>query len=158
MGVFWIIVWKTNIEKCVKLVNGWIINVMTKTRCYKEGEQMLVDLQGPFRLIKERKEDSMHFESLIKSFESIVDITRKVSSLMSLVAFIVFNNSFRVENHIYWASKWNIISERVMTQKPCSSGQASSRCYLEPKYTSVGLQSLLSIHLRVIRKQLFIYN
>ena len=83
---------------------------------------MLVDIKGPFSLIKERKEDSMHFGSLIKSFQSIVDITRKVSSLMSLVAFIVFNNSFRVENHTYCASKWNIISERVMTQNPCSSG------------------------------------
>ena len=51
------------------------------------------------------KKTSMHFESLIMSFESIIDLIKKVQSLMSSVASVVFKNSFEVENHIHWASK-----------------------------------------------------
>jgi len=48
---------------------------------------------------------SMHFGSLLVSFESISDIIKKASSLVSLMASIEFNNSFGVENHFYYASK-----------------------------------------------------
>ena len=58
---------------------------------------MFMDLKGPFNLIKERKEDKHIFGSLIKIFESIINITRKVPSLVSLIAFIMFNNSFGAE-------------------------------------------------------------
>jgi len=50
-------------------------------------------------LIREKK-TSMHFGSLIMTFESIIDIIRKVLSLMSILASIVFNNLFEMENHI----------------------------------------------------------
>jgi len=36
------------------------------------------------------------------SFGSTTDIIKKVPSLVSLIASIVFNNSCVVENHIYW--------------------------------------------------------
>jgi len=36
------------------------------------------------------------------SFESISNITKKVSSFMALIASIVFNDSFEAEIHIYW--------------------------------------------------------
>ena len=36
------------------------------------------------------------------SFESTMDFTKKIPSLLSFIASIVFNNSVRVENYIYW--------------------------------------------------------
>jgi len=48
------------------------------------------------------KKKNMHFRSLVMSFEAIVDITKKVPSLMGLIVFTEYNKSFGVENHIYW--------------------------------------------------------
>jgi len=53
------------------------------------------------QLMREKK-TSMYFGSLVMSFGAIIDITKKVPSLMSFITFIVFNNSFGVENGIYW--------------------------------------------------------
>ena len=53
-----------------------------------------------FNSIYERKKRNMHFESLIMSFESLMDITKKVPSLGSLIAFIGINNIFGVKNYI----------------------------------------------------------
>jgi len=50
--------------------------------------------------MKEKKK-IMYFGSLIKSFESIIDITKKVQSLVRLPASIVFRNLFELENYIY---------------------------------------------------------
>ena len=55
------------------------------------------------QLVREKK-TRMHFGSLIKNLESIINITKKLPSLVNLVTSIEFNNSFRVENHIYWTS------------------------------------------------------
>jgi len=42
----------------------------------------------------------MHLGSLIMSFESLMDITKKVPSVESLIAFIGINNLFGVKNCI----------------------------------------------------------
>jgi len=47
----------------------------------------------------------MQFGSLIKSFESLMDITKKIPSLMSLIASMVINNLFGVKNCIEWTSE-----------------------------------------------------
>ena len=57
---------------------------------------------GAFSSINKRKEDVHAFFELITSFKSIIDITWKVSSMVTLITSIVFNNSFGTENHIYW--------------------------------------------------------
>ena len=51
------------------------------------------------RFMREKKKN-MHFGSLIMSFESFVDITKKAPSLGSLIAFIEINNLFVMKNHI----------------------------------------------------------
>jgi len=43
----------------------------------------------------------MHFGTLIKNFESIIDVTKKVQSFVSLTTFIVFRNLFGGGNYIY---------------------------------------------------------
>jgi len=52
-----------------------------------------MDFNGAIDSINERKEESMHFGRLIIIFGSIIDITKKVPSFVSLLASIVFNNS-----------------------------------------------------------------
>jgi len=44
------------------------------------------------------------------SFEPIIDIPSKVLSLVSFIASIMFNNSFRVENHTGWSFEQNLKS------------------------------------------------
>ena len=46
------------------------------------------------------KKRNMNFGSLIISFESLMDVAKKVPSLGSLIAFIRINNPFRVKNCI----------------------------------------------------------
>jgi len=50
-------------------------------------------------LIREKKK-RMHFGSLIKGFDLIIDIYKENASLVSLIAFIVINNLLVLENHI----------------------------------------------------------
>ena len=56
-------------------------------------------LEFPARFIREKKK-SMHFGSLIMSFESLMDIAKKVPCLGSLTAFIGINNQFGVKDSI----------------------------------------------------------
>jgi len=45
------------------------------------------------------KKTSMCFGSLLLSFESIMDLTKKLSCLMSLTTLLILNDSFGVENY-----------------------------------------------------------
>ena len=56
-----------------------------------------MDFHGAFSLINEKEEDKHIIWELIMSFESLMDITKKVSSLGSLIAFNVINNLFGVK-------------------------------------------------------------
>ena len=56
-------------------------------------------LEFSARFIREKKK-SMRFGSLIMSFESLMDITKKVPCLGSLIAFIGIDNIFEVKNYI----------------------------------------------------------
>ena len=58
---------------------------------------ILLEFSAPF--IREKKK-SMRFGSLIMSFESLMDITKKVPCLGSLIAFIGIDNIFEVKNYI----------------------------------------------------------
>ena len=62
---------------------------------------MFMDFKGAFSLVYERKEEKHAFWELFMSLKLIIDITKKVPSLMSSIVFIVFNNSFGVDNHIH---------------------------------------------------------
>ena len=53
-----------------------------------------------FQLDYERKEEKHAFWSLIVSFESLMDITKNVPSLGSLIAFIGINNLLRMKTRI----------------------------------------------------------
>ena len=44
----------------------------------------------------------MHFGGLIKRFQSIIDIAKKVQSVIGLTIFIVYGNLFGLENYIRW--------------------------------------------------------
>jgi len=59
----------------------------------------------------------MYFGSLLMSFESIRDFTKKIQSLLSLIASVVFNNSIEVET--IFIGLLNEIREvgRVLTKK-----------------------------------------
>jgi len=59
-------------------------------------------LNGPLAQLIREKKTSMYFGSLVMNFKSIIDITKKVSSLVSFITYIVFNDSFGMENHTYW--------------------------------------------------------
>ena len=58
---------------------------------------MFMDFKGSFSSVNKRKKTSMHFGSLIMSVKSIIDISKKVPRLVSLIASIVFKNTFGVE-------------------------------------------------------------
>jgi len=100
---------KRNIEKCVRLINGWIINVMAKIRWY-EGEINIHGCKEALALLRRVKKKSIHFWSLNKSFEWLIDITNKLLSTVTLIPSIVFNDSFGVGNCISWfemkCEKW----------------------------------------------------
>jgi len=46
------------------------------------------------------------------SFNSIIDTTAKVSSLVRLMASIVFNDLCGMENHTYWTFEWSVKSAK----------------------------------------------
>ena len=99
---------KRNIEKSIRLIHGWIRNIMAKIRWYKGETNVYGLLKGHLTQLVGENKTSMYFGSLSMSFESIIDITKKVTSLVSFIASIVFNNSFGMENHIYWTFEWNM--------------------------------------------------
>ena len=57
-----------------------------------------MDFNGAFSSIIERKENKYVFWELM-SFESIMDFKKKITTLVSLIAHIVFNNSFRMKHY-----------------------------------------------------------
>ena len=60
----------------------------------------------------------MHFRSLIISFESIVAVTKELVSLATLIASIVFNDSFGVKT-IFISFKNEVLEMgRVLSEKP----------------------------------------
>ena len=62
-----------------------------------------MDFHGAFSLINEKEEDkytSIQFGNLFMSFESFMNFTKKIPSLVSLIASIEFNDSFEVEFYI----------------------------------------------------------
>jgi len=72
---------------------------------------MFMDFKGVLNWLMKEKKTSIYFGSLIVRFESIIDITKKVPSLVSFIVSIVFNQSFKVKNHIYWICEWDLGSE-----------------------------------------------
>ena len=62
-----------------------------------------------FNSINERKVHKHAFWGL-SSVELVLDTLKKVPSLVSLTASIMFNKSFVVEKHICWAFEWNVRS------------------------------------------------
>ena len=65
-----------------------------QNKIIKTGNTYSWILMGLLTELMTEKKTRMHFGSLIKSFESMIDITRKVQSLVSLVACIVFHNAW----------------------------------------------------------------
>jgi len=61
---------------------------------------MVTGFNRAFSSIMERKEDK---HVLWEYIYELWTLQRKISSLMSLIAFTVFNDSFGVENYVYWA-------------------------------------------------------
>ena len=94
-----------------------------------------------FNSVNERKEDSMHFGRLIMSYRSSIDITNKVSNLVSVIASIVFNNIWS-ENCIYWTCECYVRSGKSNNSENMFIYEASSRCYLEPNYISIFIINL----------------
>jgi len=50
------------------------------------------------QLLREKK-TSMYFGNSLMSFESMMDFKKKITTLVSLIAHIVFNNSFRMKHY-----------------------------------------------------------
>ena len=73
-----------------------------QNKIIKTGNTYSWILMGLLTELMTEKKTRMHFGSLIKSFESMIDITKKVPSLVSLIASMEFNSSFGVKNRIYW--------------------------------------------------------
>ena len=61
---------------------------------------MFMGFYGAFGSIMERKEDKY---VLWEYIYELWTLQRKIPSLMSLIASMVFNDSFGVENYVYWA-------------------------------------------------------
>jgi len=52
--------------------------------------------------LRRGKKTSMYLGGLLMSFESIINFTKKILRVLSLIASIVFNNPIGVEDFIYW--------------------------------------------------------
>jgi len=76
-----------------------------------------MDFNGALSSIMGNKVDKYVPWKLTYEFEINCDFTRKVPSLVNLLAFILFNDSSAMKNHIYWT--YNEIWEvgRVLTKK-----------------------------------------
>jgi len=61
-----------------------------------------LDCNEAFSLALERKEDNYGFWEPTYEFELIMDFTKKIPSLVSLIAYVMFNNSLGLGNYIYW--------------------------------------------------------
>ena len=97
------------------------------------------------------KKRNMHFGCLIVSFESLMNITNKVSCLGSLIAFIGVNNLFEVKNCIEWTCEWNMRSRESFDSEIIFIRQSYySLCYFEPRYVSLGLKPLILAQFRMV--------
>ena len=56
-----------------------------------------MDFYGVFSLINEEEEDKYIIGSLFLSFDSVMDFTKKIPYLVSLIASNEFNDPFEVE-------------------------------------------------------------
>jgi len=61
---------------------------------------MFMDFNGAFNSINKRKEGKYAFWEHFNGFELTMDFTKEISSLVSLIAFVVLNNSIGVEKCI----------------------------------------------------------
>ena len=59
-----------------------------------------MEFHGAFSLINEKEEDKYIIRELVMSFESMMDFTKKIPNLVSLIASIEFNDSCGVEFYI----------------------------------------------------------
>jgi len=57
-----------------------------------------------------RKKENMTFGNTIRSFYIIMDIAKKLQSLVSSWTLIMYRSSNGLENWVTWASKWNLRS------------------------------------------------
>jgi len=62
---------------------------------------MFMDFNGAFSFIMEIREDKYLFWELTHQFGIIMDFINKMPSLLSLIPFLVFNNSIAMETCIY---------------------------------------------------------
>ena len=93
--------------------------------------------------------------SLFMSFESIMNFTKKIPRLVSLIASIEFNDSFGVEFYISWIYEWNMRSEESCDSETIFIRPSyCSLCYFEPRYISLGLKPLLLIQFRMYQMYL----
>jgi len=74
-----------------------ILCILGQVRSFKEGNQIFMGFNGAFSSIMERKEDKYIFWEYIYELWTL---QRKIPSLVSLIAPMVFNDSFGVENYI----------------------------------------------------------
>jgi len=59
-----------------------------------KGEIIIRGIQvGPLAKLIREKKTNMHFGSSVMSFKNIINITKKVPSLLSFIASIAFNDS-----------------------------------------------------------------
>ena len=87
-------------------------------------EYSLILLEFSARFMREKKKN-MHFGSLIMIFESLMDITKKVLSLGSLIGFNGINYLFGVKNFNGLVNKCGKCEE-CLTQKPYLSDQVTA--------------------------------
>jgi len=79
------------------------------------------------------------------SYESI-DFIKKISSLLSLITFVVLNNSIWVENSIYWTCEQSTRTGENIDSKIVKIGSNKCKlCYFQPTCISLGLSPLLPI-------------
>jgi len=78
-------------------------------RSYK-GEISLHGFYGHLAQLWTEKKTRMCLESLFRSMKSSMDFTKKITGLVSLIVFIVFDDLFGVGTFIYWTlvtyEKW----------------------------------------------------
>ena len=100
---------------------------------------------------KEGEKKTLNYRSLIRSIVFIIEFIMKLSSLVTLMSFIVFNASFGVEVIFirFLNAMWKV--ERVMTQKPCLASQVTVITTILNQYTSLSLPQTVIAHFSYIK-------
>ena len=60
-------------------------------------------LKEIFNLNYKRNKEAMNFESLIKSFRIIMNIAKKIQTLVRSQTLIILRSLLRLENQVKWA-------------------------------------------------------